>query len=332
MKAKKNREISIFSLSMLDVISAAMGAVLILFIVTLQRTVPTADLDNAIARAEEAEAARRTAEERATAAETRAQETEARARLAEQRAEEALLRADEFATQASEAELRAQQAADNAALAEQRATSAAQMATLSDQERAAAALQAEEARRLAETLRAEASTARDQAEVFRTQAQIAAEQSQTARDLVLSAQQEAEAVRVQLSAMESQLELAQAQLSSVVNCEVSATDLELTFYDHEDDDGDRIRLFLNEETVRESISLHTRPNVEHVSVTLRPGINRLRILDIDPGAGGGTSGVNTSRVVISPCRGGNEGTFGWRLPPNEDQTLIILATPPAPEE
>ena len=133
MRRLRSREINVFSLSMLDVIAAALAAVLILFVLTIERTVPREQLLGAEERARQAEVEQQTAQQRRADAEELARRAETAAREAEERLRAAR---NAYGQQVAQLESQAQLAADQARMAREQAEAARAQAERAEQEAA----------------------------------------------------------------------------------------------------------------------------------------------------------------------------------------------------
>jgi hypothetical protein len=282
----RRTEIQILTISMLDVISAALAAVLILFIVTLKRAeemqaqmVPVAELQLAEQRLAEAEAATDLQRALVVSAEDRARMAENAASRSAQEAERALARADRAEIDAASARASQQDIALRIRLAME-----AQRAS------EAATRRAEENARAAEAHAAEA-------EALAAQAVLAAD------------------------GLRAELDAANRHLVGAVSCQVETAAVRLSFFDNDRPDGDRVNVFLNGDMIVEDLRLPAPNRAHRVDITLQPGLNHLRIVATDPGADGN---VNTAEVEIAPCNNDRADNFDWDLVEGADRNLVLL--------
>ena len=290
MRTRRRTEISILTVSMLDVISAALAAVLILFIVTLRRAeqmqqemVPISDL--------------RAVEQQLTESERVASDWQGRARHAENSA----LMASNRAERAELAAARAAQRAPPLAAHARPAAEAMRAAEVDVQLRIL----------LADAARAQAESARDQAQ----QDALLAEQH------AAEAEQLAAVATSRTATLEAQLSEADRQLAGAVSCQVATEEVTLSFFDNDRPDGDVVDVFLNGEVIEDDLELPARAHPYDRPITLEPGLNHLRILAVEQGADGE---VNTAEVRIGPCNNERADNFDWDLVNGAERNLVLL--------
>lgn len=92
----------------------------------------------------------------------------------------------------------------------------------------------------------------------------------------------------------------------------------ILYRDHEYVDGDRIRVFVNEDIVQSNISLHGRFN--GFTLMLEPGFNRIEFQALNQGS----SGPNTAELQVFDDNGVLISANRWNLTTGKKATIIIV--------
>ena len=119
--------------------------------------------------------------------------------------------------------------------------------------------------------------------------------------------------------VEKEIELARNSGNEYLGAEEASGDhVEIFYRDHGSEDGDRVRLFVNDTIVERSVRLRNRGDTSRIP--LQKGVNRIRFLSLD----GGYRPPNTAEFEVRDADGDVLMHREWSIDEGYEATLLVL--------
>ena len=103
-------------------------------------------------------------------------------------------------------------------------------------------------------------------------------------------------------------------------CEVTVSQVEITVWDHQTEDGDKIEISLGNRVLQASLTLRKPPNQFRDTIPLIMGANYLNIKALHEG----TAGNNTAKIQVKPCKNGQPEDWSWSLTKGQSKHISIV--------